>query len=120
MANFSVFDYCYCDASNYKAWGILLLQGLASEADIEDLSNHLDSGEFFIAEQLGIPPLYAELWELSSGPSDDDHVWHTFHELRPATAEEMTGSIWGMAEDLIARIKAVKNWDEALSPQWAI
>ena len=120
MADFSVFDYCYRDASNYKAWGNLLLQGQPSESDIEDISIRLDSGEFFIAEQLGIPPLYAELWELSGGPSDDDHVWHTFHELRPATAEEMTGSIWGTAKVLIARINAVKTWNETLSPHWCI
>lgn len=120
MVNFSVFDYGYRDASNYKAWGSLLLQGLTSNSDIEDLSSHFDSGEFFIAEQLGIPPLYADLWELSSGPSVDDHVWHTFYELRPATAEEINVQVFDTVKNLISKIKAVKAWNLSLSPHWDI
>lgn len=118
MVEFSVFNYCYRDASNYKAWGSLLLQGLASNADIEAVSNHFDSGEFFIAEQLEIPPLYAELWGLSGGPSVDDHVWHTFYELRPATAEEISVRIFDTVENLISKIRSIQTWNEALSPHW--
>ncbi len=120
MVEFSVFNYCYRDASNYKAWGSLLLEGLASSSDIEDLRDHLDSGEFFIAEQLEIPPLYAELWALSGGPSVDDHVWHTFHEIRPATGEEINAEIFDTVENLISKIESVINWNEALSPHWDI
>ena len=46
MVEFSVFNYCYRDASNYKAWGSLLLEGLASSSDIENLRGNLDSGDF--------------------------------------------------------------------------
>lgn len=120
MVDFSVFDYCYRDASNYKAWGSLLLQGLASSSDIEDLLSHLDSGELFIAEQLGIPPLYADLWELSGGPSVDDHVWHTFSELRPATADDIEVQAFGTVENFISKIKAIKTWNQTLSPHWDI
>ena len=118
MVEFSVFDYCYRDASNYKAWGSLLLQGACSSSDIEGLRNQLDSGEFFIAEQLGIPPLYAELWALSGGPSVDDHVWHTFYALRSATPEETNAGVFGTVENLLSRIKGVKTWNETLSPHW--
>jgi hypothetical protein len=118
LVEFSVFDYCYRDASNYKAWGTLLLQGACSNSDIESLRKQFDSGEFFIAEQLGIPPLYAELWEFSNGPSIDDHVWHTFYALRPATKEETNASVFGTVENFVSRIKDVKTWDEKLSPHW--
>lgn len=118
MIKFSVFDYCYRDASNYKAWGSLLLSGHVSEADVEDLRRHLNSGEFFIAEQLGIPPLYSELWELSGGQSVDDHVWHTFYDLRPATTDEINVSVFDTAKNLIAKIRLIKTWDETLSPHW--
>lgn len=118
MTNFSVFEYLYRDASNYKAWGTLLLKGIASSADIEDLKNSFESGEFFIAEQLGIPPLYAELWEFSNGPSMDDHVRHTFYGLRPATADEIKAQVFDTIENLISKIKTVKTWNEKLSPHW--
>lgn len=118
MVEFSVFNYCYRDAANYKAWGSLLLHGLPSRSDIEDLRRSFDSGEFFIAEQLGIPSLYAELWELSGGPSDDDHVWHTFFELRAATEEEIGARVFDTVENLIAKIRAVKTWNVTLSPHW--
>jgi len=120
MTEFSIFDYLYRDASNYKSWGSLLLEGRATEADIELLRARLESGEFFIAEQVGIPPLYAELWQFSDGPTENDHVWHTFHELRQANAEEIAGAPWGTVADFMARIKNVKIWNLTLSPHWGV
>ena len=76
MGKFSVFSYLYRDASNYKAFGLLLLKGTASADDVEIWRQHFESSEFFIAEQLGIPALYAELWAFSDGATEDDHVWH--------------------------------------------
>ena len=120
MKTFSVFEYFYRDASNYKSWGLLLLQGSATPADTEDLQRQFDSGCYFIAEQLGIPPLYAELWAFSGGPTTDDHVWHTFHTLRPAVAEDMEAPVFDTLENLLQRVKAVQIWDETLSPHWGI
>ena len=118
MRNFSIFEYLYRDASNYKAWGTMQLKGNASKAEIEELKNTLESGEFFIAEQLGIPPLYAELWQFSNGPSIDDHVWHTFYELRPATEREINVQVFDTVESFISKIRAVETWDKTLSPHW--
>jgi len=118
LDNFSVFEYCYRDASSYKAFGRLLLDGAASDADIQILRCHFESGEFFIAEQLGIPPLYAELWELSQGPTGDDHVWHTFERLGAATKEETNGEVFGTVKNLISSIADVATWNLRLSPHW--
>lgn len=118
MCKFSVFEYFYRDAANYKSWGFLLLSGSATSSDIQELQDHFDSECFFIAEQLRIPPLYAELWALSNGPSSDDHVWHTYHALRPACAQDMQAAVFGSVESLIQTINSVTRWDETLSPHW--
>ena len=120
MTKFSVFSYLYRDASNYKAYGQLLLTGAATAADVKSLRQRFESGEFFIAEQLGIPALYAELWAFSSGPTSDDHVWHTFDGLKLATADDLTLPIFGTVESLTKNIKSVVAWNEELSPHWDI
>lgn len=120
MQKLCVFEYLYRDASNYKAWGTLLLRGTATASDLEVLATHFESGEFFIAEQLGIPPLYAELWEFSNGPSIDDHVWHTFYALRPATEEDIKEPVFDTVKSFISKIRAVKDWNQQLSPHWDI
>jgi hypothetical protein len=118
--DFTIFEYLYRDASNYKVWGTLLLAGLASEADRQVLESKFESGDCFIAEQLGIPALYGELWELSDGPTDDDHVWHTFHALRAVTPEDEASEVFGTLADLVAKIVAVTEWDMELSPHWDV
>lgn len=118
MSDFSVFEYCYRDASNYKVFAQLLLQGEVTDAEIQRMRSHFESGEFFIAEQLGIRALYAELWELSGGPTGDDHVWHTFEKLRPATAEENSSVLFGTVKSLISRVEGITTWNLRLSPHW--
>ena len=95
MAKFTVFEYFYRDASNYKFWGFLLLSGSATKSDIQQMQSRFATGCCFIAEQLSIPPLYAKLWALSNGPSTDDHVWHTFHAMRPACEQDMHATGFG-------------------------
>lgn len=89
MAPVSIFEYFYCDAWNYKFWGCVQLAGEVDANVLARLKSRFDSEEFFVAEQLGIPALYGQLWRLSDGPTDDDHVWHTFHALRPADGAEI-------------------------------
>ena len=120
MRNFSVSEYCYRDASNYKSWWPLLLLGRTTNTEVEILRHQFGLESHFIAEQLCIPALYAELWVFTNGPVDDDHVWHTFDTLRPATAQDMETPIFGTLAELIQKIEAVKAWDETLSPHWGI
>ncbi len=119
MTGLNIFEYCYRDAANYKVWGALLLQGTVTISDIEKLQSKLNAGEFFIAEQVGVPPLHAKLWQLSGGASVDDHVWHTFDALRPAAQDETAASIFDTVENLVAKFKAVNIWKESLSPHWS-
>jgi hypothetical protein len=113
---FCVFEYLYRDGSNYKAWGSLLLSGEPSQEDVAALKECLESGEYFVAEQVGIPPVYKELWDLSGGPTRDDHALHEFVALRVATDEERKlMPLFGGLSDLLKNFQAVTKWDYSLS-----
>jgi hypothetical protein len=58
--NHTIFECLYRDAANFKVWGSVLLTGSASSETREELNQCLDSGDFFVAEQVGIPALYKE------------------------------------------------------------
>ena len=91
------------------------------EADIAKLRSALESGEYFIAEQLEIPTLYESLWaECKSSPSEEyDHVWHEFSGVRAATAEDLsTLKPWGSAVTLLAVVLKIAVWNLSLSQNW--
>lgn len=121
MQHFSIFEYFYRGAANYKAWGAILLEGFASHYAVHEMQRCFEAQTFFIAEQINIPPLYSELWLLSNGPTSDDHVWHSFHALRPAAAKEVEESaIFGTVDSLVQAVRAIRAWDQTLSPHWSI
>jgi len=108
---YSVFEYLYRDASNYKAWGEALLSGVPTEQQVTDLIKCFESEEFFIAEQLGLPSLQHKLWEYSNGPTSDDHIWHSFHKIRTATNDDVSSiQHWGNLDDFISEVKTVSDW----------
>ena len=113
-----VFEYLYRDASNYKAYGALLLEGRASKSHSAKIVDVLDGGEFFVAEQVGVPTLYQELWNFSNGPTEDDHVWHTFIRIRAATKKDLHETPWGALDELVERFAAVRSWNLSLSPHY--
>lgn len=70
------FSYLYRDASNYKEDGNVVFEndlGIKDEEEIYDLVvAHLEDGEYFIAELVGIDTCYF------GGIYDDDHGYHEF------------------------------------------
>jgi hypothetical protein len=118
MSDYSVFEYLYRDAANYKAWGSLLLQGQVTPEQLQQLKARLEGGEFFIAEQVGIPTLYEALWQQNSGPTANDHVWHSFDSLRPASVDEANEPLWGSVAALLSRFARITTWDEKQSDNW--
>jgi hypothetical protein len=114
----SIFEYFYGDASNFKSWGWVLLEGAATQTHVVRLKSGLDAEEFFIAEQLELPPLYAGLWALSNGPTSADHVWHTFHALRTLEINETNGPVFAKLESFVRRLETISQWNEKLSPHW--
>jgi hypothetical protein len=117
--HYCVFEYLYRDAGNFKAFGRLLLRGrfgLEVEAALRAV---VGADGFFVAEQVGVPPLYAELWALSSGPCSDDHVFHEFFRLRRAEEEDLRLPIWGDLDVLVHRLgEACRAPDLAASPHF--
>ena len=121
--DFSVFEYLYRDASNFKAHGSLLLRGSVDESVVTKLRGKFESGEYFIAEQIGTPTLYESLWnQCQSQPSEKlDHVWHEFSEIRAATRQELTTlDEWGSSDTLVNAILNIESWNLALSRNWML
>ena len=103
-----VFEYLYRDASNYKVGGEIFLSGVPTQNDMAALRACLDSGEYFVAEQVGIPALYKELWDLSGGPNSDDHALHEFVALRVASEDERKSPrLFGDLSNFIKTFEAV-------------
>lgn len=115
---YTIFEYVYRDSGNYKVWGMLRLAGIASLEDELVLRACLEGEELFIAEQVGIPVLYRELWSLSNGPTRDDHAYHEFVALRPSTAEEDSSvPLWGSLSELVKSFQGIQQrWCCSLSP----
>lgn len=113
----SVFVYQYGDADNISKPGHLLLRGSGGTELKEAIRDACDSREYFVAEQVGVPVLYAELYALSNGPTIDDVAFHEFLDLRTATPEEANSlPLWGNLDSFVSRFCAVKYWDCRLSP----
>lgn len=113
----TVFEYLYRDSGNYKAGGQLLLIGEYTTTSEDAIRKSCDSWDHFVAEQVGVPALYSELYQYSDGPTEDDIAFHEFERLRPATSEDLAAlPRSGALDALISRFQAVKYWDCLLSP----
>ena len=115
----TIFEYLYRDAGNFKAFGSIALEGRINSADCEAIRAKLDSGEFFIAEQIGVPPLYEQLYKWSDGPTTSDHCWHEFVGFRESGDPERC-PIGGNAKDFVMRVTLMNEWNLSLSPHFSL
>lgn len=113
----TAFDYMYRDAGNFKAFGTVMLEGPLSLADRNLIRSRLSSGEFFIAEQVGIPPLYGGLHKWSDGPTTSDHCWHEFVGFQTVAAPQSPVCVID-SNEFVQRFVSLHQWDEALSPHF--
>ena len=123
MSDYYVIEYLYRDANNFKAFGEILVSGNISEDYITEMKSYLDSGEFFVAEQVNIPTLYSQLWKYSNGPTIADHAFHEFSSLRLATKNEIASlDLWGEASVLLDtfRMASQQSWDCSQSVHCAV
>lgn len=114
-----VFEYLYRDAGNWKTYGALLLQGSSSEDSRALLRGCLEWEDLFVAEQVNVPSLCPAHWaDHGEGPSDLDHAYHEFIDLRPATDEEVAAMpLAGALDEMMVRMRAAAGcWNVALSP----
>lgn len=113
-----VFEYLYRDAGNWKTYGTILLDG-DSVGACEELSACLEWGNNFVAEQVCLPSLCYRHWsDCGDDPSELDHAYHEFVDLRIATMAEIeTLTSSGELEELLERFRRAKNcWDVTMSP----
>ena len=113
MRNFTIFEYLYRDGGNNKAHGDLLLEGEVNQKDEKNLRLLLNGGEWFIAEQVGVPVLCEQLWRHSNGPTEEDHDFHEFFGFRKARVEDVNSlDSFGRVSDLIKQFEKINNhWD---------
>lgn len=114
---FTVFEYMYRDAGNFKTTGRLLLSGQDPQAEAA-IRSCLEWGDQFVAEQIGVPALCEEHWQsVGEDPLDLDHAYHEFVGLRPAETADMSLRQWGPLTEMVARMRAAaRKWDVSLSP----
>lgn len=69
------FTYLYRDADNYKNFGAVVFAGIIDSELRRRFERALDGGEYFIAEQLGVPEVF--LWDPDAPDYDidDEHTW---------------------------------------------
>lgn len=70
----TVFNYLYRDGSNYKRWGSVVFAGTITDVLTQRFARSLESGEFFIADQLRLPEIFPDTWPIYA----DDHCWHAW------------------------------------------
>lgn len=117
----------YRDASNYKAWGSITLDGEITAEQIAELRAALADGDSYVPAQIGLPHLAGEEWPGSS--YEDDHNWHEMLlddiEISPAGAAVGRHS-WrtpdhaGPVEAFVARVKeaATSGWNPEIGNPW--
>ncbi len=114
------FEYRYRDAANFKTSSYVVLEGILSDQERAEIIDRLESGEFFIAEQVGIPALYEVLYEFSGGQTPNDHCWHEFVGFIDSPIVIDDRRIWGSAKGLLSEFRSVVEWDLRLSPHIAL
>src|SRR5437899_1199160 len=108
-------DYLYRDAGNFKAFGTTAVIGGLSEVDRQEIRNRLDGGEYFIAEQVGLPPLHEELYRWSNGATNSDHCWHEFVGFRDVNEPPDKCLHAIEAKLLVERFRQITEWNGSLS-----
>lgn len=115
----TIFEYLYRDAHNHKAFGQVAFAGSVGRDRWDEALASLDEGTYFIAEQIGLPPIYGKLLRWSSGvPTDADHCWHEYasnfvveeSDLPPAIPLDES------VDEFVDRLAAVEHWNIWLSP----
>lgn len=117
-AEYTLFRYLYRDGGNFKAFGSIAFDGALSAEQLVEARACFGGDGLFIAEQLGIPPLYTQLYPYSGGPIAMDHCWHEFLDIRVvAAAGGAPGTRpGGAAPEFLGRLLAVQEWQCELSP----
>ena len=113
-----VFEYLYRDAGNWKTYGEILLAGKFWPALRDELTACCEMDALFVAEQVHVEPLQPKHHVTYGEPSELDHAFHEFVDIRAATAGDIGRLPFaGQLNDLVMSMHAARDrWNCALSP----
>lgn len=116
---YTAFEYLYRDADNHKSFGCVFFEGSVSTSHWNAARRKFVDEVYFVAEQLGLPPLYSGLLRWSGGaPTDADHCWHEYvgHQNIGQSGLSAGLPFMGSANDFVHRVSAINDWNIWLSP----
>lgn len=100
----TIVQYLYRDASNYKKWNEVIIQGELSGEQLKRIEACLFDGEYFTPRSVGLPES-----RITDYRTDDDHCWF---EWGIAELTEAPPTIDMSAEELVKRFERISKWDE--------
>lgn len=95
---YTVFEYVYRDAANFKAFGEVWLSGILTAAEKEKILYFCDSNEFFVATQIGVDDLLSKISTYGEFLTTNDHGWHSVIGFRTEDSLHDESIIWGTTE----------------------
>ena len=97
-----------------------MLAGKLTTEEQDAIKAKMESGQFFIAEQVGIPSLCEKLFAFGGGPTAEDHAWHEFDSFQQETFDLLNteNEVTTSAKQLSDAFCAVGNWKPELSPNF--
>lgn len=116
--DYCVFEYLYRDGGNWKTWGAILLSGRLPVGARQKIESCFETDGLFVAEQIHIESLCPAHFERYSGPTQLDHAYHEFHDLRVATKEDVaTMVVAESVSSFLSRVCGQKGeWNVLRSP----
>lgn len=103
----TLINYVYTDECNYKVYNEAVIKGEISLGEVSEIMDCLDSGEFFIPSQVGLPE------EKFPEVTDADHPWFTLQSFELTEKPYDDGLDVKDVKDLVERFKKARgNWDE--------
>ncbi len=109
--SYTVFEYVYRDAANFKVFGEAWLSGILTAAEKERILYFCDSSEFFVATQIGVDDLLSKMTTDGELLSINDHGWHGVIGFRTEDNLPNENIIWGTAEYFLNKfVETDGNW----------
>lgn len=99
-------SFLYRDASNYKVYNDVVVSGTFTVEQIEQITDSLEDGMYFIPEQIDWPV------ERFGSVTDDDHPWCELCENDFETTEQNPTIPMTPEKVVECFVKAKNNWDE--------
>lgn len=125
-ASWTLIPVMYRDASNYKAYGDVLLQGSITDAQIAALRTSLKQETYYVPGQLGLEHLALQQWPGSRYEDDDN--WHEMMHDQIRTLDLGTVELVrqrgtqeaGTVAEFLAKVQdaAAAGWDPGIGNPW--